>query len=120
MLQQSAKGAAAQCSGGANGTTCGSDWSSSAWDGTQGLGQDLSALNIIVANLPYAGRLATSNGTASEAGTGGSGDDNNAGGSNSTGGGAAEGASDAASTANHVAVSSLALAVAIGSMMVFF
>jgi len=57
ILQTSARGAAAQCSGGSNGTTCGSDWSNSTWDGTEGLGQDLSALNIILANLP-AGPLA--------------------------------------------------------------
>lgn len=52
LLQTSAEGAAAQCSGGADGTTCGTDWSSSTWDGSQGLGQSLSALEIILANLP--------------------------------------------------------------------
>jgi mannan endo-1,6-alpha-mannosidase len=52
VIDKSAAGAAAQCSGGKNGTTCGSDWSTSKWDGTQGLGQDLSALEMILAAMP--------------------------------------------------------------------
>lgn len=65
IVQTSAKGAAAQCAGGENGTICGSTWGNSTWDGTEGLGQDLSALNIFLANLPQ-GRLASgsANGTA--------------------------------------------------------
>lgn len=52
ILQASALGAAAQCSGGSNGTVCGSDWSSATWDGTSGLGQYLSALEVMLAILP--------------------------------------------------------------------
>ena len=59
ILETSARGAAAQCSGGKDGTTCGNSWGNSTFDGSQGLGQDLSALNIILANLP-AGRPANS------------------------------------------------------------
>jgi len=50
-LRTSAEGAAQQCSGGSNNTTCGTQWTSSIFDGKIGLGQQLSALNVIVANL---------------------------------------------------------------------
>lgn len=50
-LRSSAVGAAKQCSGGDNGTTCGTRWTKSEYDGTTGLGQELSALNVLVANL---------------------------------------------------------------------
>lgn len=120
ILQQSALGAAAQCSGGAEGTTCGSDWGSGEWDGTSGLGEDLSALNIILANLPM-GDLATVNDTASGAG----GERGTVGDANGTvedgddavdEGGAAEDAASA-SEAGRVAVSSLGLLVAVGLMV---
>jgi len=120
MLRESAKGAAAQCSGGANGTTCGSDWSSGEWDGTQGLGEDLSALNVIVANLPSAGRLATVNSSAGEAGgSGGNSTGTSNDGSNGTATGAGGATTDSASSASHIAMSSMVLAVAVGSMMAF-
>lgn len=47
-------GAAAQCTGGDRGTACGSDRSnmSSTWDGTNGLGKSLKALDVILANKP--------------------------------------------------------------------
>lgn len=129
ILQQSAKGAAAQCSGGAEGTTCGSDWGSGEWDGTFGLGQDLSALNIILANLPM-GHLATVNDTASGAG----GERGTVGGANGTsadgdgaGGEGGDAIDDAAaedaasaSAAGHVGVSSLGLLVAVGLMVLSF
>jgi len=69
ILQTSATGAAAQCSGGSSGTICGSDWSSARWDGTQGLGQSLSALEVILANLP-ARPLAAVNSTMPTPGNG--------------------------------------------------
>ncbi|KAM0705486.1 hypothetical protein Q7P35_006845 [Cladosporium inversicolor] len=122
ILRESAKGAAAQCSGGENGTTCGSNWSSSEWDGTSGLGQDLSALNVIVANLQGGKRLATATGSATEAGgnatsTATDGSNGSATGTG-TGSGAGAGATtDSASSAGHVAVSSMVLAVAVGAMM---
>ncbi|KAK3714488.1 hydrolase 76 protein [Vermiconidia calcicola] len=63
VLQASALGAAAQCSGGKDGTTCGSDWASTKWDKSQGLGQDLSALEILLANIPEK-QVRTVNGTS--------------------------------------------------------
>jgi mannan endo-1,6-alpha-mannosidase len=73
ILRTSAMGAAAQCSGGKSGTTCGSDWGSEEWDGSEGLGQDLSALNVFLANIRFEGKLASVNGTASGSGNGGNG-----------------------------------------------
>jgi mannan endo-1,6-alpha-mannosidase len=45
----SANGAIGQCKT-ENG--CGSDWTTAEWDGTKGLGQDLAALEAIMATLP--------------------------------------------------------------------
>lgn len=127
ILQQSARGAAAQCSGGDHGTTCGADWTSDEWDGTQGLGEDLSALSIILANIPITGRLATVNDTAAEAGSSdGTVDDANSTIANiddaiDAGADAAkDAAADAANSGatGHTAVSSLALMGAVGLMMV--
>ena len=50
-LQASAQAAAAQCSGGDDGVTCGTKWTQSTWDGTQGVGQQMSALEVIQSNL---------------------------------------------------------------------
>ena len=50
-LQSSAVGAAKQCSGGHNGTTCGTRWTKHRYDGKTGLGQEYSALNVFLANL---------------------------------------------------------------------
>ena len=51
-LRASAIAAAEQCSGGANGQMCGQKWTQGAqWDGTQGVGQQMSALEVIQANL---------------------------------------------------------------------
>lgn len=50
-LQSSAEAAAAQCSGGHNGTACGSRWTRPRYDGKTGLGQELSAMNVFLANL---------------------------------------------------------------------
>ena len=98
--------------------TCGNDWSRSERDGTSGLGQELSALNVILANLKVGGRLATANGSATEAGSDGTYGSNDTeimgpfGDSNGT-------TTDSASSAGQVAVSSMVLAVAVGSMMAF-
>lgn len=45
-LKASAVGAAKSCSGGADGATCGSKWYTGSWDGTSGVGQQLSALEV--------------------------------------------------------------------------
>ena len=51
-LRASAIAAAEQCSGGANGQMCGMKWTQgSQWDGTQGVGQQMAALEVIQANL---------------------------------------------------------------------
>ena len=51
-IAASAQAAAAQCSGGSNGQMCGMKWTNGAqWDGTQGVGQQMGALEVIQANL---------------------------------------------------------------------
>lgn len=51
-LGPSAAAAAQQCSGGANGRTCGLKWTHGAnWDGTYGVGQQMAALEVIQSNL---------------------------------------------------------------------
>ena len=51
-LRTSATAAALQCSGGDNGRTCGLKWTDNAtWDGTSGVGQEMSALEVIQSNL---------------------------------------------------------------------
>jgi mannan endo-1,6-alpha-mannosidase len=52
ILQDSAKGAAASCSGGASKTLCGQDWALGQFDGDWGMGQELNALEVFLANLP--------------------------------------------------------------------
>ena len=51
LVQRSAQGAADQCSGGIEGTICGQEWSKTDYDGRSGLRQELSALNVVLANL---------------------------------------------------------------------
>jgi len=47
-IQASAVAAAAQCSGGSNGQTCGLRWTQgSVWDGSYGPGEQMSAMNVI-------------------------------------------------------------------------
>lgn len=51
-LASSATAAAQQCSGGNNGRMCGLKWTNGAtWDGTSGVGQEMSALEVIQSNL---------------------------------------------------------------------
>ncbi|KAL6720346.1 hydrolase 76 protein [Lecanora helva] len=76
ILQASAKGAAASCSGGDNKTSCGSDWTVAKHNQKTGFGQELSALNVIVANLA-ANSPAPSNANSTTSAS-------NSGGSNST------------------------------------
>lgn len=51
MLEASAQAAAASCSGGLDGVTCGTKWFVGAWDGTWGAGQQLAALEVVQALL---------------------------------------------------------------------
>lgn len=51
-LAPSATAAAQQCSGGDNGQTCGLKWSmNTTWDGSNGVGQEMAALEVIQSNL---------------------------------------------------------------------
>jgi len=50
-LQVSAAGAAAQCSGSTTGSKCGRNWNSKIWDGYNGVGEEMSALAVVQANL---------------------------------------------------------------------
>ncbi|KUJ23344.1 cell wall glycosyl hydrolase Dfg5 [Mollisia scopiformis] len=51
-LAPSAQAAAQQCSGGANGRTCGLRWQdNTTWDGSYGVGQEMAALEVIQSNL---------------------------------------------------------------------
>ncbi len=51
ILETSAMAAAATCTGGATGTACGLKWTSGAFDGSMGVGEQMSALEVIQANL---------------------------------------------------------------------
>jgi len=51
VLKTSAVAAAKQCVGGANQRTCGLSWSSGAYDGTFGVGQEMAAMSAIFVNL---------------------------------------------------------------------
>ena len=51
-IRASATGAAGQCSGPPDGgTTCGRRWYQGSWDNKQGVGEQMSALSVIQANL---------------------------------------------------------------------
>lgn len=58
LIRNSATGAAGQCDGGDAGTTCGYHWNTTTWDGTQGVGQQMSALAPIQAMMIPAKGLA--------------------------------------------------------------
>lgn len=95
ILTASAKAAGAQCTGGSNGTSCGSDWTASHYDGSTGLSEDLSALNIMLANLPQKFSGSSSNSSSSSNGTASSGSD-----STSTSSGDASGTSGEANSSS--------------------
>lgn len=68
-LATSAKAAALQCSGGANGRMCGLSWRLGAkWDGSQGAGQQMAAMEIVLSNMIDAVKppLTSSSGGTSE------------------------------------------------------
>lgn len=52
-LASSAAAAAQSCSGGTDGHTCGQDWRVSGWDDLYGLGEQMSALEVIQNNLVF-------------------------------------------------------------------
>lgn len=53
VLSTSAVAAAKQCTGGNNGRMCGLKWAnnSGAWDGTTGVGQQMAAMEVVLANM---------------------------------------------------------------------
>jgi len=51
FLAASAMAAAQSCSGGTDGVTCGTRWYEDGWDNTWGVGQQMSALEVIQSNL---------------------------------------------------------------------
>ncbi|GME86369.1 unnamed protein product [Ambrosiozyma monospora] len=73
-LETSAVAAAQSCSGGSDGHTCGTNWFYSGWDGKWGLGEQMSALEVIQ-NLvaPYRAAPFTANTGGSSYGDGGAG-----------------------------------------------
>lgn len=52
LLQTSAARASALCSGGESGTECGDNWVNDVPSNTGGMGQELAALSVLMANLP--------------------------------------------------------------------
>jgi mannan endo-1,6-alpha-mannosidase len=51
LLQSSALAAAQSCSGGSDGVTCGNKWWVTGWDRLYGVGEQMSALEVIQSNL---------------------------------------------------------------------
>ncbi|KIX10333.1 uncharacterized protein Z518_01415 [Rhinocladiella mackenziei CBS 650.93] len=51
ILETSAMAAAATCTGGDQGTSCGLKWTTGAFDGSTGVGEQMSALEVIQSNL---------------------------------------------------------------------
>lgn len=51
LLRSSALAAAQSCSGGSDGVTCGNRWWVTGWDGQYGVGEQMSALEVIQSNL---------------------------------------------------------------------
>jgi mannan endo-1,6-alpha-mannosidase len=52
LLKSSAKAAAAQCTGGSSGTTCGLKWYlNGTWDGSDGVGQQMAALEVFQSTM---------------------------------------------------------------------
>ena len=51
LLQSSAQAAATSCTGGDDGNTCGMVWTTGTWDGQTGVGEQMSALEVIQSNL---------------------------------------------------------------------
>jgi mannan endo-1,6-alpha-mannosidase len=51
LLASSAKAAVGTCTGGASGTICGHQWTVVGWDGHTGVGEQMSALEMVQSNL---------------------------------------------------------------------
>jgi len=72
LLRASAIAAAQSCSGGLDGVTCGNKWWVEGWDGIYGVGEQMSALEVIQSNLmtTITGPLSDTNGGTSKGDTG--------------------------------------------------
>lgn len=64
-LGPSGVAAGKSCSGGENNTVCGFEWTGGKWDGSSGLGQELNAMNIFLANIAAKGSPSRIPGSAS-------------------------------------------------------
>ena len=122
LLASSATGAAAQC---LNNGTCGQDWSSRDYDGTTGVGEDLSALSVItghgLAKGIMDGRRSDTNSTGSGSPTsnGNSSNTQPNGGTSSSSGGSDNGSNDglgSAAALNGGLLAALAVAAAMAVM----
>lgn len=51
LIQTSARAAAQSCTGGADGQQCGLQWTTGAFDGSLGVGEQMAALEVIQSNL---------------------------------------------------------------------
>ncbi|KAK6952071.1 hypothetical protein Daesc_006600 [Daldinia eschscholtzii] len=65
LLQNSAVAAAKQCKGGDNHRMCGLKWANNSgeWDGTTGVGQQMAAMEVVLANLIHEAELPVTNST---------------------------------------------------------
>lgn len=78
LLQSSAQAAALSCTGGIQGTLCGMRWTAGTWDGTDGVGQQMCALEVIQTNLldSVPARVSDGNGGISQGNPAAGGDTN--------------------------------------------
>ncbi|KAF2966904.1 hypothetical protein GQX73_g6645 [Xylaria multiplex] len=65
LLQNSAQAAVKQCAGGDNGRMCGLKWANNSgeWDGTTGVGQQMAAMEVVLANMIEEAKQPVTNGT---------------------------------------------------------
>ncbi|EGW33609.1 uncharacterized protein SPAPADRAFT_60943 [Spathaspora passalidarum NRRL Y-27907] len=71
-LEASSAAAAQSCSGGSDGVTCGENWAANGWDGVYGLGEQTSALEVLMSLIvqePLSVKTGGSNKTDFDAGT---------------------------------------------------
>ncbi|KAI1263776.1 glycoside hydrolase family 76 protein [Xylariaceae sp. FL1019] len=80
LLRNSAEAAVKQCTGGANGRMCGLKWANNSglWDGSTGAGQQMAAMEVVLANLIHGAKPPVTNitGGTSEGDPGAGGSDN--------------------------------------------
>ncbi len=89
LLRNSAEAAVVQCTGGENGRMCGFKWANNSgqWDGTTGVGQQMSAIEVVLGNMIQEAKAPVTNSTGGTS----TGDPN-------AGGGAPDGSDDGRAT----------------------